>query len=188
SIYTAGAIFEFASPAEMSEALARGLPAVRLTDRLAIVPNEQEIDYKHFRLTGTRDYTLPPEKCVDVEPDGVTLSVDLARSDLLLETELQRFAEPVPQTTFLSIDGRNSQGRRYYRVTPASVATARQQGVSLQYLETWFAQRTGLPISPAAELLVTGPDAAPLELRRQLVLHVRSEDLANGLAQWPGTR
>ena len=95
SIYSAGAIFEFASPAEMNEAITRGLPAVRLTDRLAIVANEGEIDYKHFRLTGTRDYTLPPERCVDVEADGVTLSVDLARSDLLLETELQRFAEPI---------------------------------------------------------------------------------------------
>src|SRR5207247_1767139 len=80
SIYTAGAIFEFAAAAEMNEAIARGLPAVRLTDRLAIVGNESAIEYKHFRLTGTRDYTLPPEKCVDVEPDGVTLSVDLARS------------------------------------------------------------------------------------------------------------
>lgn len=189
SIYTAGAIFEFASLAEMNEAIARGLPAVRLTDRLAIVTNENDIEYKHFRLTGTRDYTLPPEKCVDVESDGVTLSVDLARSDLLLETELQRFAESVvPPLSDGTATRLNTQGRRYYRVTPMSIAAARQQGVSLAYLETWFAQRTGLPISPAAHMLVTAPESAPLDLRRQLVLHIGNEELADGLAQWPATR
>jgi hypothetical protein len=205
SIYSAGAIFEFASPAEMNEAIVRGLPAVRLTDRLAIVASEKDIEYKHFRLTGTRDYTLPPEKCVDIEADGVTLSVDLARSDLLLETELQRFAAPVPQPLsphalgdgrpFLSLSGQEESvarggapGRRYYRLTPASIAAARDQGVTLAYLERWFAQRTGLPISAAALLLMTGLDAAPVELRRQLVLHVGSEHLADGLQQWPGTR
>jgi hypothetical protein len=60
---------------------------VRLSDRLAVVPNESDVDFRHFRLTATRNYGLPPEKCVDVEPDGVSLSIDLARSDLLLDTE-----------------------------------------------------------------------------------------------------
>lgn len=190
SIYSAGAIFEFASPAEMNEAIARGLPAVRLTDRLAIVANESGIDYKHYRLTGTRDYTLPPERCVDVEADGVTLSVDLARSDLLLETELLRFAEPLTSPLPSGGEGPGVRGgpRRSYRVTPASILSARAQGVSLPYLQTWFIQRTGLPISAAAQLLLTGPDTAPVELRRQLVLHVGNEHLADGLQQWPGTR
>jgi len=198
SVYSAGAIFEFGSPAEMNDAIARGLPVVRLTDRLGIVANESAIEYKHFRLTGTRDYTLPPEKCVDVEPDGVTLSVDLARSDLLLETELQRFAEALPAPSLG--DGRSSSsmsdgsgakiaaGRVFYRLTPSSLAAARQQGVTLVYLQKWFAQRTGLPISAAAQLLMTGPEAPPIEMRRQLVVHVANEHLADGLQQWPGTR
>src|SRR5206468_5351052 len=131
------------SAAEMNEALARGLPAVRLTDRLAIVANEDAIDYKHFRLTGTRDYTLPPEKCVDVEADGVTLSIDLARSDLMLETELQRFAEPL---------GRKEVGRRFYQLTPASTAAGRDYGLTLVGLETWFTQRCGQAMPPAARL------------------------------------
>ena len=46
----------------------------------------------------------------------MTLSVDLARSDLLLETEVHRFAEPATA---------NLPGRRLYRLTPASLATAR---------------------------------------------------------------
>jgi hypothetical protein len=210
TIYSAGAIFEFVSASEMNEAIARGLPAVRLTDRLAIVANENNVEYKNFRLTGTRDYMLPPEKCVDIEADGVTLSVDLARSDLLLETELQRFAETIEQAnlvgkTFISKprahyslphgeEGRvrglppTTQGRRYYRVTPASILSARQHGVTLGYLGAWFRQRTGLPISAAVLLLVTGPDTAPVQLQRQLVLQVGNEHLADGLQQWPGTR
>jgi hypothetical protein len=180
SIYTAAALFEFASAAELTEALARGLPAVRLTERLAVVANEKDIDYRHFRLTGTRDYCLPPEKCVDVESDGVTLSVDLARSDLLLESEVQRFAEAVARPGL--------QGRRLYRLTPASLAAGRQQSLSEAFLETWFRQRTGQSLSPAARLLLAGPEAPPPELRRQLVLYVNSAELADGLQQWPGTR
>lgn len=180
TVYSGAALFEFATAAELSDALARGLPAVRLTDRLAAVPSDRDIDYRQFRLTGTRDYLLPPEKCVDVEADGVTLSVDLARSDLLLETEVQRFAEPLARP--------GAQGRRFYRLTPASVAAGRQNGVGGAALEAWFPQRTGLPVPPAARLLLTAPDSGPLELRRQLVLHLGSAELADGLQQWPGTR
>ena len=141
--------------------------------------NESQIDFKHFRLTGTRDYCLPPEPCVDVEADGVTLSLDLARTDLLLEIELQRFAEPVPSN--------QGPGRRAYRLTPASLLAARNEGLSLSVLATWFEQRTGLPLSPAARLLYAAGDAPPGELRRRLVLQVPTAEVADGLVQWPGT-
>ena len=180
SVYPAAALFEFPGPAELNDALARGLPAVRLTDRLAIVPNEAAIDYRHFRLTGTRDYCLPPEKCVDVEADGVTMSIDLSRSDLLLETEVQGLAELVPAPA--------PQGRRLYRLTPASLAGARQAGWTLATLEGWFQHRTGLPLSPAALLLFTAADMPPHELRRQMILHTASALAADGLQQWPATR
>src|SRR5207237_6621038 len=135
TVYASAALFEFLSADDLSAALARGLPAVRLSERLAVVPDEGGVDFRHFRLTGTRDYALPPEKCVDVEADGVTLSVDLGRSDLLLETEVQGLAEAVARPTL--------QGRRLYRVTPASLAAARQAGWNLANLETWFQHRTG---------------------------------------------
>ncbi len=179
SVFPAAVLLEFASPAELNEALARGLPAVRLTDRLAAVASESQIDYKHFRLTGTRDYCLAPEPCATVEADGVTLSIDLARSDLLLETELQRFAE--------STNGPSAPGRRGYRLTPASLSTARAQGLTLATLASWFEQRTGLPLAPAARLLFSGAECPPAELRRQLVLHVATPALADGLLQWPAT-
>src|SRR5262249_20049559 len=114
TVYPSATLMEFGSAEELNEALARGLPAQRVSDRLAVVASENGIDFRHFRLSGTRDYALPPEKCVEIENDGVTLSVDLARSDLLLETELPRFAE--------LIERGGAPGRRFYRLTPTSLA------------------------------------------------------------------
>jgi len=179
TVYPSAALLEFGSPEEMNEALARGLPAVRLTDRLALVPNDDDIDFKHFRLTGTRDYALPPERCVTVEADGVTLTIDLARSDLLLETELPRFA--------VSLDRPTANGRRQYRLTPASLGGARDGGMTVPQLESWFAQRTGGPLTPAARLLLAGSQAPAGELKRHLVLHVATPEVADGLFQWPET-
>jgi hypothetical protein len=179
-VYAAAALFEFNSAEELNDALARGLPAVRLSDRLAVVAREGDIDYRHFRLTATRDYALPPERCVEVEADGVTLSIDLARSDLMLETEVQRFAEPLERAAV--------SGRRLYRLTPASAAAARDSGLSLQALEGWFAQRSGQALSAAARLLLAGGQLGPVRLRRLLVLHAPSAEVADGLQQWPQTR
>ena len=179
SVYPSATLFEFASAADLQDALSRGLPAVRVTDRLAIVASESSIDFRHFRLSGTRDYGLPPEKCVEVESDGVTLSIDLAKSDLLVETEMARFAEPVEPSA--------REGRRQYRVTLASLANQRNGG-SVRGLEDWFSQRTGQPLPPAARLLATAGHIPAVALRRRLLLHVASPETADGLQQWPQTR
>src|SRR5207237_2901164 len=104
-------------------------------------------DYTLFRLISSRDYASRPEQCVEVGEDGVTLTVDVTRSDLLLESELSRFAE--------EIDRPGNNGRRRYRLTPASMSSARAGGMNKPSLETWFQQRTGQPVSPAALLLMT---------------------------------
>jgi hypothetical protein len=152
----------------------------RLSDTLAVVVDEDAIDYRHFRLTGTRDYALPPERCVTVEPDGVTLLVDLAKSDLLLETELPRFAELLDRTS--------APGRRQYRLTPESLANGRAGGLTVGALESWFHQRAARPLSAAARLLMVGGQVDPPFLRRYLVLHLATPELADGIEQWPETR
>lgn len=179
-VYPSATLFEFATADDLSEALARGLPGTRLSDRLAVVANESAVDFRHFRLTGTRDYGLQPEKCVEIDADGVTLNIDLTRSDLMLETEIQRFAEASDRSAM--------NGRRQYRLTPESLAAARDRGLTSSYLDEWFQQRSGRPLTAAARLLLNGPQLSPLELRPQLVLHVSAEDIADGLLQWPGTR
>ncbi len=180
TVYPSATLMEFGSPDDLNEALARGLTAVRLADNLAVVVNEDAIDYRHFRLTGTRDYSLPPERCVTVEADGVTLSVDLAKSDLLLETELPRFAE--------LLDRSPVNGRKLYRLTPASLANGRTGGLTLSTLETWFHQRAGQPLSAAARLLMVGGQVDAPFFRRYLVLHLPTPELADGVLQWPETR
>ncbi|HZY87880.1 MAG TPA: helicase-associated domain-containing protein [Gemmataceae bacterium] len=179
TVYPSATLLEFAGAADLDEALARGLPAVRVADNLAVVADEGGIDFRHFRLTGTRDYSLPPERCVSVEPDGVTLSVDLSRSDLLLETELPRFAE--------ALDRPGADGRRRYRLTPASLAAARECGLTEAALEAWCQQRAGQPLPPAARLLMTAGQAEAPRLQRHLVLHVADPEVADGLLQWPET-
>jgi hypothetical protein len=179
TVYPSATLLEFASADGLNEALARGLPGVRLTDTLAVVASDADIDFRLFRLTGTRDYSLPPEPCVTVADDGVTLDVDLSKADLLLETELPRFAERLSA---------GADGRRRYRLTPASLARAREEGMSPAGLEKWFTQRAVRPLPPAARLLLTGALSGGVRLQRHLILHVATPELADGLMQWPGTR
>lgn len=180
TVYPSATLLEFASASDLNEALARGLPAVRIADALAVVASEEAIEYRHFRLTGTRDYALPPEKCVHVEADGITLTVDLARSDLLLDTEVPRFAEMLGNAA--------ANGRRQYRLTPESLRAGRASGMTLTSLETWFYQRASQALPAAARLLMTAEQMEMPRLRRHLVLHVAEEELADGIMQWPQTR
>ena len=121
-----------------------------------------------------------------MEADGVTLTIDLTRSDLMVETELQRFAEPLDRGSLRTTD--KGAAIRHYRLTPASLAAGRESGLSLRILEDWFVQRSGRPLSPAARLLLTGAQLPPPELRRHLVLHVATPEMADGLLQWPDAR
>jgi hypothetical protein len=180
SVYPAATLMEFSSAEELNEAMGRGLPGIRLSDRLALVNDESAIDFRHFRLLATRDYALPPEPCVAVEEDGVTLRLDVARSDLLLETELPRFAELVNRPS--------ANGERTYCLTPTSLALGRTNGLTLSALETWFQERTGRPLPAAARFLLTAAESPPVQLARHVILHVPTEELADGLYQWPQTR
>jgi len=178
TVYSAATLLEFNDQADLQAALGRGLPAVPIAACLAIVPHETDIDYKHFRLVAARDYSRPTDLCVMVQSDGVTLAVDVARSDLLLETEIQRFADSVPAG--------EGESKRLYRLTPASLARCRERGVTVAALEEWFLQRTGQELSPAARLLCTTV-SCPLTVAARLVLETPSTAIADGLAQWPAT-
>jgi hypothetical protein len=177
-VYDQVALIEFATAADLVEAQKRGLITHRLTDRLGLVRNEDSLDYRQFRLTGTRDYGSKPEQCLHVADDGLTLTVDASRSDLLLETELQGVTESVDSTA----------DRRVFRLTRASLRKALENGQSLESLNEWMMQRAGQPLSPAARLLAASDGSVGLQLETCLVLHVPSSELADGLLQWPESR
>ncbi len=181
SVYPSAIILEFLSQEDLQEALSRGVPLTQVADKLALVIKEEDIDYKQFRLAGSRDYTLPPEQCVSVSPDGTVLEVDLTCSDLLLESELQRFAKPLEEE---SPEG----NKQYFQLTPATLNNAEKQGLTVEDLETWFLNRCGHPLPDSIHLIMTGKTFPPVGHQRLEVIRVEDPKIADGLLQWPGTR
>src|SRR5207237_6518844 len=96
TIFASAVLVEFATPAELDAAVARGIVAVRLTDRIGMTADGGEPGLTQLRLIANRDYESKPQRCVSVGDDGVTLTVDAAAADLLLDAEVMRFAAPVP--------------------------------------------------------------------------------------------
>ncbi|HMP01246.1 MAG TPA: helicase-associated domain-containing protein [Gemmatales bacterium] len=179
SLYRQAVLVEFTSVADLEAAQGRGLAGQRITDRLLLVAHESELDLQRLRILANRDYRQPPDVCVRIAEDGVTLTVDRAKSDLLLEAELERFAEPSPDT---GLDVRQ------YRLTPASLARASASGWGDRPLEEWFQRRCGCPLPATVRLLRGGGDGLPLNLAETWVLHTPTVELAEALWQWPATR
>jgi hypothetical protein len=160
---------------------------VRISERLLLVEDESTIPFSRFRLAGSRDYRRPPEICVEIANDGVTLTLDTGRSDLFVEAELQRIAEELPVNP-----GANNPGglRRSYRLTPNSVRKAIEEGLSPASLDRWFRDRTGGEMPPATRLRTGfhGRAETPLRAIRSLVVLTPSEAILDGLFQHPATR
>jgi hypothetical protein len=175
TVHTAATLMEFNTPADLDAAFARGLVVQKVTDRIGLANGE--LDYRHFRLLGNRDYEAKPQRCVTFDPDGVTFAVDVAASDLLLEAELSRLAEPV------AADG----PERRYRITPQSARAVREQGLTLTDLDQWSQARAGGSLSASARLLFAGSAGVVGELRKRLVLTLPSEAVTDGVCQWPAT-
>jgi hypothetical protein len=128
---------------------------------------------------------------VAIEPDGVSMALDPARSDLMVDAELRRFADELPS-------GRPAHGRpaeaarRRFVVTAASVRRGLDRGLAPQDLADWYARRAGGEIPPAVRLLLAasspGSRVPPLPVARTLVLNLPDAGLLDGLLQHPATR
>lgn len=192
SYHASATLIEFATAGDLEAALidwpqeAKAAPA-RVADRLLLVEDDSAIPFQRFRLTASRDYRRLPEACVNVDPDGVTLALDVSRSDLFVEAELIRFAVEVGH-----VDARRAASlpRRRFQVSPASLSKAVADGLSPASLARWFTERTGGEVPPAVRLLLhaVGPDTEPLQATRPLVLQAPSAEVLDGLAQHPATR
>jgi hypothetical protein len=180
SLYQDAALLEFTSEADLESALARGLPGQRLAGSLLLVAKEADLDLQHFRILASRDYRQPPGVCVTLASDGVTLMVDRAKADLLLDAEIERLADPVPEA--------NTVTARVYRLTPASLARAAAQGCSERLLEDWFQRRCGTALPATVRLLSQGGSQPPLQVSCLVVVQTPSETIADALWQWPPTR
>ncbi len=183
--YASSTLVEFTQPADLDRALAEwpAIPGtngpIRIGERLLLVEDPNAIPFARFRLAGSRDYRRQPEPCVEIEPDGVTLALDLGRSDLLVDAELARFSDELPPAA----------ARRRFRVSPESLARAAEGGLSVAALTRWFNQRGGAGLPAAIRLLLHAamPEGEPIAATRPLVLSVPSESLLDGLLQHPET-
>jgi hypothetical protein len=178
TVYAAATLVEFATSADLDAAVGRGIVTVRLTDRIGLTSDGREPDFKHLRLIGNRDYDAKPQQCVLAADDGVTLTVDAAQSDLLLEAEIGRLADTVPG---------ESPAVRTYRLTPETLRRATAAGFSLDELDRWFLVRTGEPLPPAARLFVVGPQVSPPVAGKLVVVLFPTAEIADGVTQWPAT-
>ncbi|WP_165219447.1 hypothetical protein [Aquisphaera insulae] len=197
TFYAAATLIEFPSREERDSAgrsWEGDRPEVFLPvgDRFLLAEDASRIPTDRIRTGGIRDYRLPPERCVSVEDDGVTLSLDASRSDLLVDAELRRIADELPASRTAGSGSVASALNRRYVVNPASLARAAAMGITPPQVADWFINRTGGPPSPAIGMLLRSafPDQGPVELRAQrlLVLTTPTAAVADGLAQHPATR
>ncbi len=177
-VYTAATLIEFTSSADLDSALARGVVALRVTERIGLCPSGTDPDFKHLRLIGNREFDARPTRCVNVADDGVTLTIDAAQSDLLLESEVAKLADPLP-------DG---SGPRKWAVSPASVSRALGGGLNAVDLDAWFVARTGGPMPPVARLFTHAATLPPSLASRRLIVQLPTAAAADGVMQWPSTR
>jgi hypothetical protein len=178
-VYENATLLEFASAVDLDAALARGLVELKLSDRIGLVRHENAVDFRQFRLTSTRDYGAKAEQCLELADDGVTFTVDRSRSDLLLDLEIARVAEPLANA---------SESQSAFRFTHASLQKALANGLTLQSLEEWFKERSGRPLSAAAQLLALPEKRAIFQLLQCIVLTTPTAELADGLMQLPATK
>lgn len=187
TVYERANILEFLSQTDRDTALGRGLGGVPIADRYLLIEDEHSLDFRHFRSLGTRDYALPPMTCVAVAEDGVSLSIDNSKADLLVETELERFSIPKPPNHAATADNSTFPASGFL-VSPQSLAAARLAGLSLRFLEEWFWRRTGKPPPAAVRLLWDERNGEFARLSQPIILTLPEESVADGLWQWPETR
>lgn len=191
--HPSAALLEFARPEDLEAALSlwsEDARPERINDRLLLVEDDSSIPYHAFRLTGSRDYRKPSEACVHVQPDGVTLELDPARSDLLIDAELERLAEPSGSNS-RSGASPNDPGARTYRITPRSLGSALRAGMTAGGIDEWFRRRTEKPAPASVRLLLLGLDRArgrkSLKAGREWVLRASSPEIIDGLLMYPET-
>jgi hypothetical protein len=192
--YAAATLMEFGSTDDRDQAL-ESWPAkdgelpTPVGERFLLVGDERTIPFDRFRLTGARDYRRPPEACVTVEPDGVSMMLDPSRSDLLVDAEIGRFADELPASQH-GPEKSSEHGTRRFLVTAASLRRGMARGVNPPQLAEWYTRRTGGEMPPAVRLILAPRTSRvpPLKASRMMVLNLPTAELLDGLLQHPATR
>ncbi len=192
--YNTTTLIEFGSQTDRDQALElwpadSESPPVAVGERFLLVEDDRSVPYSRLRLTSSRDYRRPPEVCVTVDHDGVTLTLDPARADLLVDAELAQFADPVAVPERSSGQSGASQPRRFL-ITGESLQRAISRGMSAARLSEWFERRAGKPTPASVQLLLLANSSRVPKLKAAtiVVLSLPTPDLLEGLRQLPVTR
>lgn len=192
--YEAATLIEFDSRRDRDQAVERwtksnGEPFLPVGERFILVEEPRDVPTDRISTTASRDYRLPPGRCVTVEDDGVTLILDPSRTDLLIDAELGRFADETPTLGADPADPLRPVERRFL-ITPASLRRGFDRGLTPALLADWFERRAGTEPPPAVRLMARSsqPKAKPWSASRRLVLEAPSNELLDGVLQHPLTR
>jgi hypothetical protein len=192
--YAAASLIEFNSQRERDLALASWPQSTQpepivVADRFLLVEDDKSIPFDRLRQTSSRDYRRPPEACLTVEPDGVTLALDTGRSDLLVDAELARFADEIASEP-AALEKPHAPPKRRFVVSAESLRRGSRRGIMPAQLAEWYLRRAGTEMPPAVKLLlaVRSSQVPPLRPTRTLVLTVPQTELLDGLLQHPAIR
>jgi hypothetical protein len=178
TVFSSAVLVEFATAADLDNAVNRGIVSVRLNDRVGMTADGSEPGLNQLRLIANRDYEARPQQCIQIGDDGVTLNVDSAAADLLLDAEIARFSVSLPS---------DPPAQRRYRLTGELLRRA-AESLPISEIDAWFVDRTGQPLSAAGQLFLSGPESPPPIVARLLVVRFPSPELADGAMQWTETR
>jgi hypothetical protein len=191
--YAAATLIEFGSAADRDTALEywpadQAAAPLPVAERFLLVQDEHTVPFDRLRKTSSRDYRRPPEVCVIVEEGGVTLALDPARADLLVDAELARFADPLP-TPEPARGQTPTPPLRRFLISPSSLRRGMTRGMALPQLSDWFARRTDSDLPPALRLLLMARSSRPPSIKaaRLRVVTAQSPELLDGLFQHPAT-
>jgi Helicase conserved C-terminal domain len=194
TFYKSATLIEFGSDSERDRAMESwpgGIAAapVAVAERFLLVEDDGNIPYDRLRTSSSRDYRRPAEVCMTPLSDGVSLRLDPARADLLVDAELERFADPVESPEAARAQSPSGGAARTFVITSESIRRALGRGVSPLQLTEWFAKRTGAEIPAAVQLLLaaTTTRVPPLRAARMVVLNLPNVVLLDGLLEHPST-
>lgn len=179
TVFPSAVVVEFANAEDLEWALAQGWIHWRIGERFGLTADGAEPDLRHFRLLANRNYQEPPQPCLRVLEDGLTVEVDPIAADLFIDWELSRLAEPLEEPT--------PTGTRRYRIDLERLRRA-VDTLTLDALESWWLSRSGAPMPPLVRFLALGPQWPAPRVQTVLVLRLPNPEAAEALLQWPKTR
>jgi hypothetical protein len=202
-VYKSAILLETVDPEDRPDLIARfgtDNPTEPVGDSWLIVADEEHIPFKGLRIVAQQDQARDPLQCVRPIGDGTTLEVDSTKSDLALEPQLNRFTRPSNSVGQQSHEASVSSSLRFYSIDMGSLAKAVEQGVTSEWIESFFQKRSGEPTPASVALLwkctelsarssseTSRINSPEIQLERILVLTCEDQTIIDGLLKLNST-